>query len=80
MINGTTLVLTVGGGLLAAMFSIIHALQNRRLNRVEENKTDEKTCKVRHEGIDDKLENMKDMVQYLYDDRRDWKKKNGHEV
>ncbi|MCK5607051.1 hypothetical protein KAR91_34525 [Candidatus Pacearchaeota archaeon] len=68
------------GGLLAVMFSIIHGLQNRRLNKVEDDKVNKETCDVGHKALGREMKEMKDMVRYLYDDRRTWKRSNGHEV
>ena len=70
--------IAIVGGIVSGLFGIIHHLQNRRLNKVEENMVNEKICEVRHTAINDKLDDIKGMVKYLRDDRVAWKKKNGH--
>ena len=62
------------GTVFVLLFGIVHKVQDGRLGRVEKEKVDKSTCEAVHEGIGD----MREMVTYLYQDRRTWKKQNGH--
>ena len=71
-------IISIIGTILAVMFGIIHRVQNARLGRVEDEKVDKETCIVGHKGLEREIGDMKEMVTYLYQDRRTWKKQNGH--
>lgn len=75
MLNPTELAAI--GGIVAGLFGAIHHLQNRRLNKVEEEKVAKETCKVRHNALDEKLDDIKGMVEFLHNDRIKWLEENG---
>ena len=85
MDNGT--IKTIVGGIIVALFGIIHRQQSRRLGKVEDEKVNKETCDAVHEGIGREIGELKEqtkdipeiktMVQYLHDDRKAWKKSQG---
>ena len=70
--------LTVVGSVIAGLFGVIHAIQNSRLNKVENEKVNKETCIVGHTGLNEKVDRIENMVDYLHKDRINWKKQNGH--
>ena len=70
--------LTVVCTVVAGLFGVVHAIQNSRLGKVEENKVNKETCLVGHTGLNGKIDRIEGMVDYLYKDRISWKKRNGY--
>lgn len=76
-------ILGAAGTVIAALFGVLHAVQNRRLNKVEENKVDKdvcaalcgdikevKECIQGKDGLKDVVARMDERVNFLYEAKR----------